>query len=149
MLICRSSRTNMLMRCPICGPQKIGNRRRKLRKKTPRVCVLFELSIFPDVRLAQAAVKSSRTSQRCHKEGPEMRPRASQKHFAEHLLRFSEGTAPSFCNFGAKNHAPEAMLLVFCGKQYFCQNRAPAVVGARFSRVGPSKNLSGERPRTA
>ena len=86
MLICRSSRTNMLMGCPICGPQNIRNRRRKLRKKTPRVCVLFELSIFPDVRLAQAAVKSSRTSQRCHKEGPEMRPRASQKHFAEHFF---------------------------------------------------------------
>ena len=38
---------------------------------TPRVCAPFELSVFPGVRLAQAAVKGWRTSQRCLKEAPE------------------------------------------------------------------------------
>ena len=38
---------------------------------------------------------------------------------------------------------------MFFGNRRFCQNRAPAVVGARFSRVGPSKNRSGTRSAAA
>ena len=54
-----------------------------------------------------------------------------------------------FDHFGSQNGFPESTFSVFFRKRRFCQNCTPATAGASFSRVGLSKNRSGERLRTA
>ena len=76
-------------------------------------------------------------------------PRMSKRPFSERSWRFLDTPASLFGNLWPINEFLEGTFWAFFCRRRFCQNHAPAVVGAQFSRGGPSEKQSEARLRAA